>query len=374
MIRSGCLLLLVVASFSNAFADKPSILKMFSRDTSVAAQPINGQLSEEDGPFLILAATLNGEGSKERAKQLADEIRDQLNLPVYIYNEKFDFTKTVSFDPQTARRTRYANQYEYEAHAVLVGEYDSISHPNVEKDLDRIKRFKSMVLSRPESVAAESDRSTPVAALTNITNRLLDRAIKQGKDLGPMAQAFVTRNPILPAEYFAAPQVDSFVQALNEDVPYSLLENDAKFTVIVKTFSGAKAMIDGKNEKNFSPSADRMNYIAKQADKMVHELRKQGVEAFQFHDRERSLVTIGGFETLGHELPGGKFQYESGIREVMSKYTAFAVKPELASQVPQGSRGVAANAAALIPFDVQATPIAIPKVSKRSLYKTAFAQ
>ena len=55
---------------------------------------------------------------------------------------------------------------------------------------------------------------------------------------------------------------------------------------------------------------------------MASELRSQGVEAYQFHDRYRSLVTIGSFEQLGRELPDGRFEYTPEIRAVMKKYSA----------------------------------------------------
>lgn len=347
---------------------RPSLLRMFGRQTDAEARPIDGELTQEAGPFLILAETLVGKGAKERAEKLAAEIRRDMKLPVFIYNENFDFTKTVSFDPQTARRTKYANSYQYEAYAVLVGEYDSVSHPAIEDDLNRIKRATPSVLEDAEEMAAEIDESTPVTTLKSITTRILQGARSQGKDFGPMAHAFVTRNPMLPADYFKAPPVDSFVQQLNENDQHSLLDCDAKYTVIVKTFRGSKKILDSADDLDFEGSQRRMNKLKRQADKMVKDLRSRGVEAYQYHDRERSLVCIGAFNELGKELPGGKFQYNEGIRQVMSRYSALNVQPELARQVPGGVRGIAANAAALIPFDVQPTPIVIPKLSKKSLY------
>ena len=101
---------------------------------------------------------------------------------------------------------------------------------------------------------------------------------------------------------------------------------------------------------------------------MTSELRKQGVEAYQFHDRYRSLVTVGSFDSLGRELPDGKFEYTPEIRAAIKRYSAFNVRPELARQVPAGTKGIAANGVGAIPFDVEPTPIAVPKSSKRSLY------
>ena len=347
---------------------RPSLLRMFSRQSPTQLRQIDGELTEDAGPFLILAATLVGEGSKDRAQQLAAEIRRDLNLPTFIYNENFDFTKTVSFDPRTARRTKYANSYTYDAYAVLVGEYDTVAHPAIEGDLDRIKRTQSAVLDDQQTLAAETEGGTPVTTLKKISHSLLATVRSQGKNYGPMAHAFVTRNPMLPADYFTAPPVDSFVRELNEDTEHSLLRCKGKYTVIVKTFRGTNKILDSRSDEEFVGNQKNMNRMKRQAAKMVLELRKKNVEAYQYHDRERSLVCVGQFESLGQELPGGKFQYDQGIRNVMSRYSALNVRPELARQVPAGTQGIAANAVAMIPFDVQPTPIAIPKVSKRSLY------
>lgn len=360
----------IVAIAGPTAADPPSLLRMFGRAPTVAADASKSyELTEEDGPWMILASTLVGEGSRGRAERLAVEIRRDLGLPAFIYNEKFDFTGTVAFDRNTAKRTRYANRYQYEAYAVLVGEYDSIEHPSIERDLKRVKTATPAVLQDPNEIAAETSHKNPVTTVKAITNKL--KMSRKDKPTGPMGSAFVTRNPMLPEEYFDAPQVDSFVHQLNEGLEHSLLDCRGKFTVAVKTFQGLGTIVDGKKEKNFEPSAQRMDKIAIDAAKMTVELRKQGVEAYQFHDRFRSIVTIGSFESLGRQLPDGRFEYAPEIRAVVKKYSALNVRPELARQVPVGSTGVAGNNVAMIPFDVQPMPIAVPKVSKRSLYGAA---
>ena len=54
-------------------ADTNTILKMFGRETT--AKPINSEsleLTEAEGPWLILASNFVGVGSRERAERLAD--------------------------------------------------------------------------------------------------------------------------------------------------------------------------------------------------------------------------------------------------------------------------------------------------------------
>ncbi len=360
--------LLLVAFPAPAPADPPGLLRVFARNPLRATAEPTRELSEEDGPWLILASTFVGEESESRARRLADELRQEFRLPTFIYKENFDFTGEVArFDE---RRLRYANQYEYDAYAVLVGEYDTVEHPDIDKDLARLKAATPDVFRDPDDVAAETNLSNPVTAVKALHRKLVEKN-DDDQDRGPMSNAFVTRNPILPPEYFESPQVDSFVRRLNEDKAYSLLQSEGKFTVVVRTFEGFGTIEGAKNDGKFVPSVKRMDRLAADADKMVKSLRKKGEEAYQYHDRKRSLVTVGSFDTLGRELPGGGFEYAPDIRRVVEKFKAFNVRPELAQQVPANSRGAAANNAAMIPFDVEPTPIAVPKVSKRSIYSSA---
>lgn len=368
--RSLFWIALVVISAPLATADPPSLFRMFGRGES--AKPIGAEaksLSEEEGPWLILAATFVGENSKTRAERLVREIRSDLGLPAYTYREKFDFTGDLSPGRTRGLRTRYANRYEYEAYAVLVGEYDTVNHRNVEKDLERIRTATPAVFVDPDEVAAETDPDNPVTVVNAIKNKWL-RSRKDKKN-GPMAGAFVTRNPLLPEEYFDAPQVDSFVNELNSDKDHSLLKCDGKYTVVVRTFEGLETVVDGRNDKKFLPSMRRLDKFAADAAKMTAKLRADGEEAYQYHDRFKSLVTVGSFDYLGRELPDGSFEYAADIRRVMDKYSAF--NAQVARTVP-GRNGVAANHVAMIPFDVKPAPIAVPKPSKRSLYSAAFGR
>ncbi|TWU24194.1 hypothetical protein Pla52o_21200 [Novipirellula galeiformis] len=351
-------------------AGPPNLMNMFRSGSQVEADvEAEYMLSQEDGPWMILASTCVGEGSKARAHRLAFEIRRDLNMPAFIYREKFDFTGSVGKNQTGGRRLRYANEYQYDAYAVLVGEYDRVEHEGIDQDLQKLKSARLPIFEDKEEIAKETSTASPVTTVRAITRKLMER--RNDKTLGPMANAFVTRNPMLPEDYFDAPEVDSFVQQLNEGKDYSLLSCKGKYTVVVATFEGLGTIVDGHKEKNFTPSGKRLDKMAADAGKMAAELRKQGIEAYQFHDRTRSLVTIGSFPSLGRELPDAKFEYDPEIRRVMETYRAF--NSQKARYVP-GHNGVAVHHAALIPFDVNPVPIAVPRTSKRSLYSSALGR
>ncbi|MEO1617677.1 MAG: hypothetical protein AAFV88_17635 [Planctomycetota bacterium] len=344
-------------------AAPPSLLKLFGKSKPID-QADSYVLSKEDGPWLLLATTFVGQDSQQRAERTAIEIRNKLRLPAFIYREKFDFTGPASDGTTTGRKARYANPHEYEAYAVLVGEYDSVNHRSIEKDLERLKTAQLDVFEDPNEIKAEFNTETPASMIKTFGQKLFQS--RKGHGRNPVAAAFVTRNPLLPESFFAQPEVDSFVKQLNEDVDYSLLQADGKFTVVVRTFGACGTIVGAKNEEKFKPSIDRLDDFARQTAKMVRALRKDGEEAYQFHDRDRSIVTIGTFDSLGRELPGGGFEYNPEIRRVMNQYSA--LNRNHTQRIP-GKSGVTANHVAMIPFDVQPTPIAIPKLAKRGFLR-----
>ncbi|MEM6472002.1 MAG: hypothetical protein AAF802_20750 [Planctomycetota bacterium] len=350
-------------SVGEAHAGPPSLLKLFGKSKPID-QSDSYLLSKEDGPWLLLATTFVGENAKQRAERTAVEIRKTLRLPAFIYEENFDFTGTAEEDASTGRRLRYANPHRYEAYAVLVGEYDSVEHRSIEKDLERLKTAQLEVFQDPDEIRAEFNTQNPASMIKTFGQKLFQSRKGHGKN--PLAGAFVTRNPMLPESFFESPEVDSFVKQLNEDVDHSLLKADGKFTVVVKTFGACGTIVGATNQEKFHPSAKRMDDFARQTAKMVGALRKKGEEAYQYHDRDRSIVTIGSFESLGRDLPGGGFEYAPEIRRVMNQYNA--LNANYAQRVP-GRNGVAAHHIAMIPYDVQPTPIAIPKVAKRGFLR-----
>ncbi len=359
-LRSSLLVICLFATQPNpSVAAPPSLLRIFGKAPAAISTDGGKQLSEVDGPWMILAASFAGEPGKQQAQSLADELSRDYGMPSFVHEEKFDFGGKIDRPNTDGRVLRYANQSKYQAYAVLVGEYDSVDHPQLIRDLKRIKE------SQPKSMngdgIADAKEDTPLAAVQRLQKSLLKKTGKT--ESGPLANAFATTNPMLPEEFFSAPEIDSFVMELNDQVEHSLLENEGKYTVVVCTFAGLGTIVGGKQEKAFQPSSERMDGYAASANKMVLELRKIGVEAYQFHDRNRSLVTIGSFTDLGRQMPDGGFEYDPAIRKVMETYCAGNQ-----SQPTKFGPGIAANHIANIPYDIQPLPIAVPKKSKRSLF------
>ncbi|OUT54016.1 MAG: hypothetical protein CBB71_23485 [Rhodopirellula sp. TMED11] len=340
---------------TTSHAAPPSIRNLFG-----GAKPIADAdslvLQQKDGPWLLLANTYVGTDSKRLAEKTALEIRQDLRMPAFIHKQSFNFTGEAGRDPSTGKTMRYANPHSYEAYAVLVGEYDSPKHKAIESDRTKLAKAQLDIFKNPEEMAKEYNTNTPAATIKTFGAHLFRS--RKGRDRNPLANAFITRNPLLKDDYFKRPTVDTFVRQLNEDVDYSLLDAPGNFTVVVRTFSGCSTIEGASNHDKFAPNATRMEIMALMADKMTKALRKKGVEAYQYHDREKSIVTVGTFEQLGESLPDNGFRYAPQIRKLMTDYSALNSPYR---HINPGKAGTQyAHHIADIPFDLKPKPVAIP--------------
>ena len=314
------------------------------------------ELSENDGPWLILAASFSGEGAEGQAQELAEELRRRFRVPAYLHRKRFDFSDTFEGYTHGGRRTtmRYVQDESYNGIAVLVGDFSSINDHDLEKILEKIK------FANPEclDLAKRGGSTQRFAGLRELYRKMNGDESKRKK--GPMGSAFVTRNPMLPKEYFSQSGPDEFVISLNRGVKYSLLENPGRVTVCVAKFRGdysvnmskiADAELNGK-------VSDKLEVAADQAHRLTKALRKRGVEAYEYHDRHESLVTIGSFDSEGTPLPDGTVDINADILKIMKTYGASK------QALPGGAQlGLQPRTLDGVPFDIQPLPIKVPRQS-----------
>ena len=91
-------------------------------------------------------------------------------------------------------------------------------------------------------------------------------------------------------------------------------------------------------------------------------LRKKGHEAYEFHDRYQSLVTVGSFMELGRETAAG-IQLTPPIQRIMNTFKGKQRQvPGLAAPTTT-SQPIAG-----VPLDLQPAPIEVPKQSIATAY------
>ena len=163
---------------------------------------------------------------------------------------------------------------------------------------------------------------------------------------------------------FVPSGIDKFIYNLNKDLKHSLVLCQEKYTVRVARFQG-NAIVDQRKIDHIRQGAEEMTsrlaVAAAQADKLTTALRELGVEAYQFHDRTQSIVTVGSFESVGTRR-GTQLVLDSEIRRVIEQF-----RPEQV-HLPNGGFNVPPKVVEGIPCDPQPVPIEVPRYSVSSDY------
>jgi hypothetical protein len=299
-------------------------------------------------------------------------------------------------------KRRYQRGSQVLEHAVLVGEFPHIDDPEAQNLLDRVKTLE------PEALKVETGEPT---AQSLVDFRQFHRAINDrlGKptNRGPMNHAFLTRNPLLPREYFVPPGVDEEIAKWNKGLEHSLLHCPGKYSIRVATFRGRtllKAANDDVQDERRTRRAsdnDPLVVAGENAHNLTVALRAKGWEAYEFHDRHESYVCVGSFNEM-QRMPDGKLVPATRDAQIIVEtfgaaspsvgfdrpaYQEMGVKEEQVGKVEmkeklikqqfetQFSKGMGDVAEGFhpkrfvgLPFDIQPQPIDAPKQSISSAY------
>lgn len=396
----------LVGSLPCSEAAEPFWRQVMPRKRVEADPDGNYTLAESNGPWLIMAMSFNGDGGETEARELVTELRTKYNLPAFYYAMTFkqeDERPGNGIDGYGAPiKRRYQRGNEIMEHAVLVGEFQHIDNPEAQALLDRVKALE------PEALKLESGEATSQSL---VTVRQLQRTVRQklGKKVtrGPMGHAFLTRNPMLPKEYFAPVGVEPEVAKWNKDFEHSLLKCPGKYTIKVATFGGKTSLKDANDAMADGPTIrrasgeDALIQAIDKAHKLTVALRSKGWEAYEFHDRYESYVTVGAFDDLQRNQYG---QLTASTREAQiivntfgastpnvgferATYQAIGADSEdiqkaehteekvlsefdqrFTNAIGEAAEGFHPKDFVGLPFDIQPMPIEAPKQSVSSAY------
>jgi len=318
-------------------------------------------LSEDNGPWLIMACSFSGEGAQKQANDLALELRKKYKMPAFVHQMKFALDETGGRGvdrygaPIKMKYQRGSNNIK--EIAVMVGNYKSVDDPDAQEVLNKLKYMRPECLE----VGAGKQTNASLAGWRIIQKEALAIMSPSSgkKNKGPMGHAFVTTNPLLPAEYFTPKGPDAFVIKMNQGVEHSLLDCRGKYTVQVAHFTG-KVVIDQAEIKAISSGKSMESKLAEAADKahrLTVALRKKGYDAYEFHDRAASIVTIGAFDSVGTPRADGKTEINPRIHTIMTTFGADQ------TNVPGQSGAMKPKLLDGIPFDIQPIPVEVPKRS-----------
>jgi hypothetical protein len=321
-------------------------------------------LTEENGPWTIMAVTFSGKQAAEEAQALVYELRKHYKLPAYTFEMKLDFSKPFEGRGVNqyggAKIMKHLRDIKTREIAVLVGDYNSVDDPGAQETL------KLLRYAQPECLKLENDKSTSrtLAALREIHKTILAPG-NDWKERGPMGHAFISTNPLLPPEYFVPKGLDPFVVRLNEPLEYSLLKCPGKYSVQVAMFTGTFVQTQSESElKKAMNLPSKLEEAEQKAHLLTLALRKKGYEAYEFHDERSSVVTIGSFDTLGNDGPNGQIELHSSIVKIMETFGAQKKAAEPGGRVAAVGMPKTINTSeGRIPLDIQPVPVEVPKKS-----------
>jgi len=368
VLRTGTVLWLLAAFGSTALAAAPwsNLISM----KSVSADPDQKyQITESNGPWMIMACSFSGKGADKQAQELVLELRKRYKLPAYTYQAQFDLGQAPGRTmPKSGCKWQY-NKFKDKAKAeideigVLVGNYATAD--------DAQDTLRTIKYAKPQCLEVKEGQQThqSLTGWRMIQRQVYETIGCEKKNKGPMGHAFVTTNPLLPSDYFAPKGIDETIIALNKGVPYSLLECPGKYTVQVATFKGKviikqdeiKAIEDGKQMES------ELAVAAKKADELTRALRMKGYDAYQFHDRYASIVTVGSFDSVGTPRADGRIEINPEMHRVM---TTFGADPQAGAELQDALKASGLDKQTLampvksllgIPFDIQPIPVQAPK-------------
>jgi hypothetical protein len=265
-------------------------------------------LTSEHGPWMIMAATFRdikdsdrkteGMSAEEAARTLVKELRDQ-GFPAYTYSQdsQKDRVETQDWFGNKAQRTINAK---FDMICVLVGNYPKIDDEVAQKTLTYIKKFRPKYLDDKKNGAVKRDGAQ-----------------------GPFGGAFMTINPLRNPTEISRRKPDDETVYLNSGIDYALVKLKRKYTLKVATFAGkstvpiATSQFAGRENRFDKTVRDSTSSLARAGEDATHlcyalrsnrpsneqhrraneTLGFDRYEAYVYHDKFQSVVTIGGFDS-----------------------------------------------------------------------------
>ena len=275
-----------------------------SQPTFGAIEAVKGKrysLNKQHGPWMIMVASFRNVGEDSRTDGLnADEAADELvyelrklGIPAYVFRQEGAVGKINTIDRMGRSDTRiFAAQRGMIS--VLAGNYKTISPDDpTTKDGKVAQKTLKYVKELNPKMMEKGGRYRPTPGRP-----------------GPLSRAFLTINPMLTPEEALKRKNDPLIAQLNAGMDHSLLNNRAKYTLVVKTFHGQSATklqdssFDAFARKFDSKLNNSLDQAAMGAWQLTEALRNakqigypDNYEAFVYHDRYQSIVTIGAFDS-----------------------------------------------------------------------------
>ena len=258
------------------------------------------RLSERQGPWMVMCATfrpgLNPEAEGLTPEQAADELVYELrekNIPAvaWVMDSKKETLKMTGRDGSEKRKVMAAVRGGV---AVMAGNFKNVDDPKAQRALESIKTMQ------PKCLAPDLKKSRGWTGITASGGRF---RLTPGRKSGPLARALLITNPLMSPEEIArrTRRRDPVLARLNGGREHSLAGCDGKYTLVIAQFRGKGVMqvagTDAADLGRGDELTDSLDRAGRQAWELCQVLRnRDGVEAYVWHTKHRSIVTVGGFD------------------------------------------------------------------------------
>jgi hypothetical protein len=296
------------ARLTNGVLPDLTPVEQLGQPIQLPSEPVEPYLlTKENGPFMVMAHTFRGPDSVKYAQALAMELRAVHRLPAYIYFKKIKpMNSNVRGVPPTSApsdgdgRISEPEIYRiYDEAVVLVGDAPTLK--DAESLLKVVKKIKPALLDNVPSIFPW----------------------RTGAGL---KKAIVTANPLIPAQQLFARESDPLVDRMNRG-PHTLYNCPGPYTLVVARFTG-RSTFGGEGDSDFLKDSLKTSPLATATDEaelMAAELnkdpmlKKAGMEAYVYHDRKKSVVTLGHFNEKIEAEDMPKNQKILSIRQHLDK-------------------------------------------------------
>lgn len=273
------------------------------------------ELTKKHGPWMIVVASLSdradenatdGKSADEAADELVYELRTR-KIPAYKF--RMDESVIPMGSGESLGKIVAGGQV-----SVIAGNYGAIDSEAAVKSLAWIKAYFPKCLA--EGGVWKETPGRP----------------------GPLSGAFLTVNPLLtsaevtemakrtPSGRREAIKRQRLLRELNSGNPYPLFKNPAPYSLTVAKFGG-KSVTGNESVGAFKAfkATDTLDKSGREAWELCTVLRSEGVDAYLWHDRYESIVTVGSLSS----------KTDGRIRQLRQQYgVTYAVDPQTGQQKP----------------------------------------
>lgn len=258
------------------------------------------RLNERHGPWVVMCATfhpgLNPDAPGLTAEQAADELVYELRekgIPAeaWVMDSEEQTLETTGRDG--AAQTRVLTTLQGGV-AVMAGNFPSADDPRAVRALAAVKKMQ------PACLTPDPKQSRGWTGMTATGGKF---RLTPGRSAGPLARAILTPNPLMSDadRRNLSRRRDPLLVRLNGGQEYTLGKCPGKYSLVVAQFRGKTlTQVAGTKSEDLGRRvelSDSLDDAAKKAWELCQILRnRENAEAYVWHTRTRSVVTVGGFD------------------------------------------------------------------------------